>query len=113
MPLPVWVRGGRGNSAARCYVAQGRGSTVLGTANPNADSGQLLNEFGAWLHERGTFSVENMLNLWPSVSDFDTSDGWGISMDPDSRLNPEPGAFDDNWSPDESAPRDPSSYQNI
>jgi chitinase len=35
----------RGNAAQRWYVGRNRDSTVPGSANPNADYGQLLNDF--------------------------------------------------------------------
>ncbi|KAL4756308.1 uncharacterized protein BDW70DRAFT_164611 [Aspergillus foveolatus] len=102
----------RGNSAQRWYVGRERGSTVPGSASPNADYGQLLNDFGVWLHEQGTFSIGNLVYLWPSLRDIAIDDGFTPNINARTRLNPQDGAFDDNWRPDGDAPTDPWYYQN-
>lgn len=48
----------RGNSAQRWYVGQEQGSTVPGSASPNADYGQLLNDFV------GSFSLDRCTCVW-------------------------------------------------
>ncbi|KAL4816506.1 glycoside hydrolase superfamily [Aspergillus spinulosporus] len=83
--------------------------TALG---PNADYGQLLNDFGVWLHEQGTFSIDNRVYLWPSLRDIAVDDGFTPNINARTRLNPQDGAFDENWRPDGDAPTDPSYHRN-
>ncbi|GIJ85577.1 hypothetical protein Asppvi_004436 [Aspergillus pseudoviridinutans] len=104
----------RGDAAQRWYPGRRRDSTVPGSANPSADYGQLLNNFGAWLHDQGTFSVQNLAYLWPILPNIDISNGYtAADVNARGELKPRAGAFDENWRPDGVAPRDPSYYSNV
>ncbi|KAJ6087078.1 hypothetical protein N7467_005992 [Penicillium canescens] len=68
---------------------------------------------GTWLHDQGTFSVDNLAYLWPTLRSIAIDDGFTPNINARTRLSPADGAFDDNWLPDGTTPEDPSYYRNI
>lgn len=70
-------------------------------------------EQGVWLHEQGTFSIDNLVYLWPSLRNIAIDNGFTPRINARTRMNPQDGAFDENWRPDGDAPTDPWYYRNI
>lgn len=83
----------------RMYLGLDLNAAVQASIRPSVGA-TLVNSFNLWMYEQGITSLTNLQYLWPSLP----GDQGGFELvggfNGNSNLNPEYGAFQQNWLPD-------------